>query len=175
MTGIVFYSLGELALDPADILLEDLAVPDLLLHLTRLARIPKTGWRIKLRSHYTPEMELPAKHEEAGGEPVKPVDGPQVLQVVFLGQDEDHSVVAIAAAWVHLENRDTWSLMSSVTTTFHSSEGRAKSFDRLIKPQYCKRGVLNIIFHIDTLYRNLEDGINNSGGVSQDVMCSCEW
>ena len=120
-------------------------------------------------------MELPAKHEEAGGEPVKPVDGPQVLQVVFLGQDEDHSVVTIAAAWMHLENRDTWSLMSSVTTTFHSSEGRAKSFDRLIKPQYCKRGVLNIIFHIDTLYRNLEDGINNSGGVSQDVMCSGEW
>ena len=53
MTGKVFYSLWKLALDPADILLEDLAVPNLLLHLTRLAGIPKTGWRIKLRSHNT--------------------------------------------------------------------------------------------------------------------------
>ena len=86
-------------------------------------------------------MELPAKHEEAGSEPVQPVDGPQVLQVVFLGQDEDHCVVAIAAAWVDLEERNTWLMTSSVTTIFHSSERRANSFDRLIKPQYCKRGV----------------------------------
>ena len=31
-----------------------------------------------------------------------PVDGPQVLEVILLGQDEDHSVVAVAAAGVHL-------------------------------------------------------------------------
>ena len=34
------YSLRELSLDPADVLLEDLAVPDLLLHVARLARVP---------------------------------------------------------------------------------------------------------------------------------------
>ena len=48
-------------------------------------------------------MELPAKHEEAGGEPVKPVDGPQVLQVVFLGEDEHYCVVSVSAARMDLE------------------------------------------------------------------------
>ena len=51
------------------------------------------------------------------------MDGPQVLQVVFLGQDEDYCVVAIAAAWVDLEERKTGLMTSSMTTTFHSSEG----------------------------------------------------
>ena len=30
------------------------------------------------------------------------MDGPQVLEVILLGQDEDHGVVAVAAAGVHL-------------------------------------------------------------------------
>ena len=30
------------------------------------------------------------------------MDGPQVLEVILLGQDEDHRVVAVAAAGVHL-------------------------------------------------------------------------
>ena len=34
------YSLWKLSLDPADVLLEDLPVPDLLLHVARLARVP---------------------------------------------------------------------------------------------------------------------------------------
>ena len=62
-----FYLLGELPLDPADILLEDLAVPDLLLHLTRLARIPATECRFMLEylfqtginNTYLPNMRRP--------------------------------------------------------------------------------------------------------------------
>ena len=36
--------------------------------------------------------------------PVQPVDGAQVLQVVLLGQDEHHRVVAVPAAGVHLQH-----------------------------------------------------------------------
>ena len=43
---IELYSLRELALNPADVFLENLAVPNLLLHLTRLTRISATGSRI---------------------------------------------------------------------------------------------------------------------------------
>ena len=43
---IELYSLRELALNPADIFLENLTVPNLLLHLTRLTRISATGSRI---------------------------------------------------------------------------------------------------------------------------------
>ena len=96
------YSLRELALNPADVFLENLTVPNLLLHLTRLTRISATGSRIITLLH-TPETELPAEHEEARGEPIQPVNCPQVLQVVFLGQDENHSVVPVPAARVNLE------------------------------------------------------------------------
>ena len=60
-------------------------VPDLLLHL------PGLSW-------------IPAEHEESRREPVEPVDRPQVLQVVLLGQDEDNGVVPVAAAGVHLQD-----------------------------------------------------------------------
>lgn len=36
------------------------------------------------------------------GESIKAVNGSEVLQVVLLGQDEDHSVVSVAATRVHL-------------------------------------------------------------------------
>ena len=80
----MLHSLWELALDPADVLLEHLPVPDLLLHVAGLARVA-------------------AEHEQPRGEPVQTVDGAQVLQVVLLGQDEHHGVVAVPPAGVHLE------------------------------------------------------------------------
>ena len=71
-------------------------------------------------------MELPAKHEEAGSEPVQPVDGPQVLQVVFLGQDEDYRVMAIAAAWVDLQERKTGLMTSFGQQPFTLQKGGLK-------------------------------------------------
>ena len=85
------YLLREFSVDPADILFEDLSVPDLLLHISCLFRIA-------------------AKHEEPRCEPVQPVDRPQVLQVVFLGKDENHSVVTISATWMDLEKWKSSSL-----------------------------------------------------------------
>ena len=58
--------LWELPLHPTHVLLQHQPVPDLLLHLPRLPGVP-------------PE------HQEAGGQPVQPVDGPEVLEIVFLG------------------------------------------------------------------------------------------
>jgi len=76
-------ALRELSLHPADILLQHLPVPDLLLHLPGLPGVP-------------PE------HQQPGGQAVQPVDGAQVLQVVFLRQYEDHCVMAVSSTWVHL-------------------------------------------------------------------------
>jgi hypothetical protein len=76
-------SLWKLSIDPADVLLENLTVPDLLLHVSGLPRVP-------------------AKHEQAGGEPVEAVNGAQVAEVVLLGEDEDDRVVAVPAARMHL-------------------------------------------------------------------------
>ena len=77
----------ELSVHPADVLLLDLPGPDLLLHLARL-------------------LGVPAEEEEARGEPVQSVDGPQVLEPVLLGQDEHHRVVAVAAARVDLHGQE---------------------------------------------------------------------
>ena len=32
-----------------------------------------------------------------------PVDGPEVLKIVLLGQDEDDRVVSVSTAWVNLQ------------------------------------------------------------------------
>ena len=58
--------LWKLSIHSTDVFLQHESVPDLLLHLPRLPGVP-------------PE------HQEAGGQPVQPVDGPEVLEIVFLG------------------------------------------------------------------------------------------
>ena len=87
MYSTVYYVLdsrGELPLDPADVLLLDLASPDLLLHLSRL-------------------LGIAPEEEEARGEPVQPVDRPQVLQALLLRKDEHHRVVTVTPAGVNLK------------------------------------------------------------------------
>ena len=51
---------------------------------------------------------LPAEHEKSGSEPVEPVDGPEVLQVVLLGKDEHNGVVTVPTAWVNLKTKTHW-------------------------------------------------------------------
>ena len=75
--------LRKLSIHSTNVFLQNESVADLLLHLPRLPGVP-------------PE------HEEPRGEPVQPVDGPEVLQIVFLGQDEDHSVVPVSATRMYL-------------------------------------------------------------------------
>ena len=72
---------------------------------------------------------LPAEHEKSGCEPVQPVDGPEVLQVVLLGKDEHYSVVTVPTAWVNLKNtghldvglalKDLHSMMGSLNARAH--------------------------------------------------------
>ena len=75
--------LRKLSIHSTYVFLQNESVADLLLHLPRLPGVP-------------PE------HEETRGEPVQPVDSPEVLQIVFLGQNEDHSVVTVSATRVNL-------------------------------------------------------------------------
>lgn len=80
------YSLGEVALNAAHVFLGHLPVADLVLHLARLlGRAPE--------------------QQQATRQPVQPVDGAQVLEVVLLGQDEDDGVVAVPAARVDLPTK----------------------------------------------------------------------
>lgn len=78
--------LGELSLDAADVLLLHLPVPDLVLHLAGL-------------------LGAATEQQESRRQPVQPVDRPQVLQVVFFGENKDHRVVAIPAARMNLRDR----------------------------------------------------------------------
>ena len=73
-----------MSFDPADVFFLDLPCPDLLLHLSGLLRVP-------------------AEQEKAGSESIQSVDGPQVLEAVLLGKDEDDGVVTVAAARVNLK------------------------------------------------------------------------
>ena len=75
--------LWKLSVNSTNVFLEDESVPDLLLHLPRLPGVP-------------PE------HEETRSEPVQSVDGPEVLQIVFLGKNEDHSVVPVSPTRMYL-------------------------------------------------------------------------
>lgn len=62
-----------------------LSVPNLMLHLSRFLR-------------------RPAKQQNSAGEPVESVDGPQILQVVFLGQYENDRIVSVATTGMYLHN-----------------------------------------------------------------------
>ena len=75
--------LWKLSIHSTDVFLQHKSVPDLLLHLPRLPGVP-------------------TEHEQARGEPVQPVDGPEVLQIVFLGKNEDHRVVPVSATRMYL-------------------------------------------------------------------------
>ena len=75
--------LRKLSIHSTDVFLQYESVPDLLLHLPRLPGVP-------------PE------HEETRGQPVQPVDGPEVLQIELLGENEDHSVVPISPTRMYL-------------------------------------------------------------------------
>lgn len=75
--------LGELSLDAADVLLLDLPVADLVLHLAGL-------------------FGTAPEQQKSRRQPIEPVDRPQVLQVVFFGENKDHRVVAVAAARMNL-------------------------------------------------------------------------
>ena len=75
----------KLSYDPAHVFLLHCPGPDLLLHLPGLLRVA-------------------AEQQQSGRQSVQTVDGPEILQTVFLGQDEHYCVVAVAAARVNLEN-----------------------------------------------------------------------
>lgn len=77
------YLLGKLALDAAHVLLQHLPVADLMLHLAGLLRAA-------------------TEQQQTAGEPIEPMDGAQILQIVLFGQYEDDGVVAIPAARMHL-------------------------------------------------------------------------
>ena len=79
-------SLWKFSFDAADIFFEDLSVPNLLFHVTRF-------------------LGVSPKHEESRCQPVKTVNCPEVLQIVLLGQNEDHSVVTVSATWMNLARR----------------------------------------------------------------------
>jgi len=87
--------LRKFSLDAANVFLLNLSRPDLLLHFPGFLRVP-------------------AKQEKAGGQPVQPVDGPEVLEAVLLRQDEDHRVVAVAAARMNLKKNVKWSIKDSL-------------------------------------------------------------
>jgi hypothetical protein len=76
--------LRKFSLDSTNVFLLNLSGPDLLLHFPGFLRVP-------------------AEQQKAGSQPVQPVDGPEVLEAVLLRQDEDHRVVAVAAARVNLK------------------------------------------------------------------------
>lgn len=83
----ICHLLGKFALHAADVLLLHLSIPDLVLHLSRLLRTA-------------------AEEQQARGQSIQPMNRPQVLQVVLLGQDKHDRVVPITSAWMHLNDRD---------------------------------------------------------------------
>ncbi len=87
--------LRKFPLDAANVFLLNLSGPDLLLHFPGFLRVP-------------------AEQQEAGSEPVQPVDGPEVLEAVLLRQDEDHRVVAVAAARMNLKKNVKRSIKDSL-------------------------------------------------------------
>jgi len=76
-------SLRELTLHPADVFLQHLPIPDLLLHLASLP------W-------------VPPEHQQPRCESVQTVDRSQVLQTELLGEDEDDRVVPVSPARMDL-------------------------------------------------------------------------
>jgi len=46
------------------------------------------------------------EQEYAAGQPVQPVNGPEILQVVFLRQDKDNGVMPVTAARMHLRSQN---------------------------------------------------------------------
>ena len=75
--------LREFSVNPADIFLENLSITDLLFHVTSFSRIS-------------------TEHQKSGRQSIQSVNCAKISQVVFLGKNEDHSVVTIATAWVNL-------------------------------------------------------------------------
>lgn len=53
--------------------------------------------------------------ENTTGQSVQPVDCPQVLQIVFLRQNEDYRVVSVSSARVHLQFQDRLGLFAEKT------------------------------------------------------------
>ena len=75
--------LREFSVNPADIFLENLSITDLLFHVPSFSRIS-------------------TEHQKSWRQSIQSVNCPKISQVVFLGKNEDHSVVTIATAWVNL-------------------------------------------------------------------------
>lgn len=65
----------------------DLPISYLVLHLPRLLRCS-------------------TEQKDTAGQPIQPVNGPEVLQVVLLRQDEDHGVVPVTTARMHLRSQN---------------------------------------------------------------------
>jgi hypothetical protein len=77
------YLLWKFSVDTTHVFLEHLSVPDLLLHISGLSGIA-------------------TKHEKTGSQPVQSVNGSKVLQIVFLGQNENDCIVAVTTTWMNL-------------------------------------------------------------------------
>jgi hypothetical protein len=94
----------------------DLPISYLVLHLPRLLRSP-------------------AEQQYAAGQSVQPVNRPEILQVVLLGQNEDHGVVPVTAAWMHLRiTNDRISLCYSRPVRLKLSALGSCRQERLSKP-----------------------------------------
>ena len=112
--GALGDALRELSLHPAHVLLQHLSVPDLLLHLPRLPRVP-------------PE------HEEARGEPVQPVDGPEVLEIVFLGENEDHGVMAVSPTGMYLSSPIVGRIIENLKAQTYGKGARLVQHHQLLR------------------------------------------
>ena len=72
--------------------------------------MPHIRFKIRhfLRTGSDKKLSFPQTEKRLGwawrntASPVQPMDGPKILEPVVLGQNEDDSVVPVAAAWMHL-------------------------------------------------------------------------
>lgn len=82
-TTVEVNSLWEFSLDTANVLLLHLSISDLMLHLSRFLRTT-------------------SEQQQARRQPIQSMYRPQVLQIVFFGENKDHCVVTITAARMNL-------------------------------------------------------------------------
>lgn len=104
--------LRKLSLYPADIFLQNLAVPDLLLHVPCLLRIP-------------------SEHQQTRSQSVQSVNRPQVFQIVLFSQYEYHSIMTIATTWMDLKASKT--LREQTFSPTHSMHKNIKIIQRNFK------------------------------------------
>ncbi len=76
--------LRELSFDPTHVFFEHLSVADLLLHVPGF-------------------FGVSSKHQKTWSQTVQAVNGTQIFQIVFLGQNEDNCIVTVATTGMNLQ------------------------------------------------------------------------